>query len=365
MEHLDEITLSDDLSTVRIGPANTWVDVYKVLEEHDLTVPGGRYPTVGVSGLALGGGESFFSSLLGWTCDSIKAYQVVVADGTTLDVDADTHADLFWALRGGGSNFGIVTRIDMEPMPLPTGKVWGGVRLHTESQFDKLLNASYDLAVDESDSASKAGQIISFMKLDGAKVGVAILSHSEGEALEEPDVFGGFLDVPAVLDQARTRKLTSLVDELGSFEAGGDAELRARGTVTAKLTPEMLRAAMDICFEEFESVSDVEGTSPTCVLQSLRKSQLEATAARGGNAMGLSPDDGPMLLLNTQFSWPNAEDAAAVHQAVSRIIERTEAYAGEQGWGREFRYMNYAGEFQDVISGYGEENKALQDCEGV
>lgn len=72
MEHWNEITLSSDSSTVRIGPGNTWMDVYEVLEEHDLTVPGGRYPTVGVSGLSLGGGESFFSSLQGWTCDNIE-----------------------------------------------------------------------------------------------------------------------------------------------------------------------------------------------------------------------------------------------------------------------------------------------------
>ena len=355
LEHLNEVSVSNDSSTVYIGAGNTWFDVYGALEPRNLTVAGGRHYTVGVGGLSLGGGESYFSSLRGWTCDNIKGYRVVLADGSIVTVDKHTHGDLHWALRGGGNNFGIVTSVHMEPMALPGGKVWGGIRLHREEELPQLLEASYGLAVAEIDSATKAGQIITLMVAGGQKMGVSILTHSD--ALETPDILSSFLSVPAVMDTTRTRLLTNLSRELGSFETG-DSKRRARGTVTTALTPDMLTASMRVCFEEFDSVADVKGVGPSCVFQVIRKSQLDATEERGGNALGLSVEDGPLFLLNVNFGWSSVEDTSRVREAVWRVVQRTNDYARDRGWDKTFRYMNYAGEFQDVIRGYGETNKA-------
>ncbi len=73
-------------------------------------VVGGRDAEIGVGGLTLGGGISWFSGRRGWALDGVKNYEVVVASGEILDVNLESYPDLYWALRGGGNNFGIVTR---------------------------------------------------------------------------------------------------------------------------------------------------------------------------------------------------------------------------------------------------------------
>jgi FAD/FMN-containing dehydrogenase len=79
--------------------------------EHGLITGFGDVPTVGLGGITLGGGVGFLSRKHGLTIDDLLAAEVVTADGELLEVDAETHADLFWALRGGGGNFGVATRL--------------------------------------------------------------------------------------------------------------------------------------------------------------------------------------------------------------------------------------------------------------
>ncbi|WP_030267475.1 FAD-binding oxidoreductase [Streptomyces violens] len=98
--------------TTRIGAGAKLIDVYEGLGKHGVTVPGGSCPTVGISGLTLGGGHGVVSRAYGLTCDSLVGATLVTADGKTLHCDAKEHADLFWALRGAGNgNFGVVTEL--------------------------------------------------------------------------------------------------------------------------------------------------------------------------------------------------------------------------------------------------------------
>jgi hypothetical protein len=83
--------------------------------------PSGVVSRTGLGGLALGGGYGWFSRTLGLTCDQIQRATIVLASGETLIVDADSHPDLLWALRGGGGNFGIVTRFELRHHPAPSG----------------------------------------------------------------------------------------------------------------------------------------------------------------------------------------------------------------------------------------------------
>jgi FAD/FMN-containing dehydrogenase len=85
-----------------------------------MLVPGGSCPTVGVSGLALGGGNGVLARRYGLTCDAIESLTVVTADSRVLEVDAGSHGDLYWASRGGGGrNFGIVTSFRFRTQPIP------------------------------------------------------------------------------------------------------------------------------------------------------------------------------------------------------------------------------------------------------
>ncbi|GAA0346731.1 FAD-binding oxidoreductase [Streptomyces blastmyceticus] len=99
-------------STAVIGAGAKLIDVYTGLAAHGVTIPAGSCPTVGVSGLTLGGGHGILSRAYGLTCDSLTGATVVTADGRRVDCDAARNPELFWALRGAGNgNFGVVTEL--------------------------------------------------------------------------------------------------------------------------------------------------------------------------------------------------------------------------------------------------------------
>lgn len=97
---------------------------------------------VGVAGLLLGGGLSYFSSVRGWAADHILNYELVTADSKILQVNLKSYPDLFWALKGGSSNYGIVTRFDLETFP--RGQVYAGFISNDESYIDNLIQAIGD-----------------------------------------------------------------------------------------------------------------------------------------------------------------------------------------------------------------------------
>lgn len=115
----------------------SWSDVYKYLEPHGLAVPGGRIGPVGVPGLLLAGGVNFYGNEVGWAADSVVNYEIVLADGSLTNVNKKHLPDLFWALKGGSSNFGIVTRFDVETIKSP--KIWGGTYTVEAKYLDQFL----------------------------------------------------------------------------------------------------------------------------------------------------------------------------------------------------------------------------------
>ncbi len=107
LRRLDGVRLEDGIAT--IGPGAQLIDVYAKLAARGATIPAGSCPTVRLGGLATGGGMGLAGRALGLTIDRIRGLDVVTADGQLRHADGDTDADLFWALRGGGGSFGIVT----------------------------------------------------------------------------------------------------------------------------------------------------------------------------------------------------------------------------------------------------------------
>ncbi|MBZ9640346.1 FAD-binding oxidoreductase [Streptomyces sp. PSKA30] len=106
--------------TAVVGAGAKLIDVYRALTAKGVTIPAGSCPTVGVSGLVLGGGHGVVSRAYGLTCDSLTRATLVTADGKQLTADADEHKDLFWALRGAGNgNFGVVTELHFRTHPAP------------------------------------------------------------------------------------------------------------------------------------------------------------------------------------------------------------------------------------------------------
>ncbi|AKJ12275.1 lipoprotein [Streptomyces incarnatus] len=106
--------------TAVVGAGSKLIDVYRALAAKGATIPAGSCPTVGVSGLVLGGGHGVASRAYGLTCDSLTQATVITADGTQVTANASSHSDLFWALRGAGNgNFGVVTELQFRTHPAP------------------------------------------------------------------------------------------------------------------------------------------------------------------------------------------------------------------------------------------------------
>ena len=118
-------TFNKDKSILSIGSGQVWDQVYSFVSPHGLAVAGGRYGQVGVGGLLTGGGINYFGQTNGWSVNSILGYEIVLGDSSVLEVSATAHSDLFWALKGGNNNFGIVTRFDMKTLPV-TAAYTGG-----------------------------------------------------------------------------------------------------------------------------------------------------------------------------------------------------------------------------------------------
>lgn len=113
-------------SGFRIGSGTQLQHVYGSLRcAGGWTVPCGSCDTVGFGGIALGGGFGYLQREHGLTCDRVRAARVVLADGSAVDAAPESDADLFWAIRGGGAGFGVVTHFDVEAVPLRTIRVVG------------------------------------------------------------------------------------------------------------------------------------------------------------------------------------------------------------------------------------------------
>ncbi|MGZ8751948.1 MAG: FAD-binding oxidoreductase, partial [Acidimicrobiia bacterium] len=115
---LKGITVDPDAGTARAEAGLVWGEVDAATQDHGLAVTGGRASDTGIGGLALGSGSGWLERKFGFTCDNLLATEVVTADGRQIVASADENPELFWGLRGGGGNFGIVTAFHFRLHPV-------------------------------------------------------------------------------------------------------------------------------------------------------------------------------------------------------------------------------------------------------
>jgi FAD/FMN-containing dehydrogenase len=181
----------------RVGPGAVWADVNRAAAEFGLAGLAGRCSTVGVTGYTLGGGQSWLSRTFGFAADSVISADVVTADGTALTASARQHPDLFWALRGGGGNFGVVTSLEFRLYPVV--HVFGGMSLYPLERATDTLTAYRQWALDEPAGMNTA--VLLPRLPDGRRV-LAIRVFHHGAVEPARRVLAPLLDVagPPLLD---------------------------------------------------------------------------------------------------------------------------------------------------------------------
>jgi FAD/FMN-containing dehydrogenase len=167
MKHVD---IDVEARTGRFGAGLTWAELDAATQAHGLAVTGGRVSHTGVAGLALGSGSGWLERAHGTTCENLLSAEVVTADGRVLHTSAHENADLWWGLRGGGGNFGVVSEFEFRLHPVGP-LVYAGMILHPRSAAPALLRFYRDFM----DTAP-----------DEVCGGIALISAPPEEALPEP-----------------------------------------------------------------------------------------------------------------------------------------------------------------------------------
>ena len=184
--------------TARVEPGVRWAALDAATQAHGLATPGGTVSDTGVAGLTLGGGMGWLSCRYGLTCDNLLAADVVTADGRLLRASPAEHPDLFWGLRGGGGNFGVVTAFEFRLHPVgPT--VAAGMVVHPLERAVDVLRFYREFVAGAPDEVNTACAFLTAP--DGAKVVAIAACHcgsleAGARALQPLQAFG-----PPVLDQ--------------------------------------------------------------------------------------------------------------------------------------------------------------------
>jgi FAD/FMN-containing dehydrogenase len=132
-----EVLVDPDRRIARVGPGALWGDVIAAAAPCGLAPVTGSSPSVGVAGFTLGGGVGWLSRKLGFAADNLLRADVVTADGRLLRASAHEHPDLFWALRGGGGNFGVVTALELRLHPV--SRVYAGTATFPIARAAEIL----------------------------------------------------------------------------------------------------------------------------------------------------------------------------------------------------------------------------------
>src|SRR6201994_1150367 len=149
LAEMKHISVDAEHGTATAQGGVTWNELNEAAAGHGLAVPGGAISSTGIAGYTLGGGLGWLMGKCGLACDNLEAVELVTADGEVLTVNAESPPDLFWALRGGGGNFGVVTSFTYRLHPVAT--VTGGLIAHPIDAGPDVLRFYRDAVADASD----------------------------------------------------------------------------------------------------------------------------------------------------------------------------------------------------------------------
>jgi FAD/FMN-containing dehydrogenase len=174
-------------------------------------ITGGRSSTVGVGGLTLGGGISYYSAEHGLVCDNILEFEVVLADGRVVNASGSSNADLFAVLKGGGNNFGIVTNFRFPAFKYEG--MWGGLVAYPEETIQDHFRALVNF-INKIDKNPKASAIVTAVYQSRIGAVLAMNFYDFAAPVARASAYDEFLAIPGNLsDSTGFRNLSSLAQE--------------------------------------------------------------------------------------------------------------------------------------------------------
>jgi FAD/FMN-containing dehydrogenase len=181
LAEMKEIGIDPDLATATAQGGVIWGELNDAAAEHGLAVTGGAVSGTGIAGYTLGGGLGWLMAKYGLAADNLLAVELVTAEGDVLHVDAASHPDLFWALRGGGGNFGVATSFTYRLHPVRT--VVGGLIAHPIDAAPELLRHYRDAVADASDDLTVFAGLVHAPDGSGAQLAALVVFHT-GDAAD-------------------------------------------------------------------------------------------------------------------------------------------------------------------------------------
>ncbi|KAL4925064.1 FAD-binding oxidoreductase [Aspergillus undulatus] len=362
---LTDIEIKDKDNCVSIAAGARWGAVYDALENNGkgLGVCGSRSSKGGIGGLALAGGLSFFSSRESFISDNVLDYEIVLASGETVHANANENRNLWIALRGGGNNFGVVTRFDLRTFQ--QGPFWCGVTYYFPPSFPGQIEE----LVRQLRAPDKGTEEIHLMISTGyaAVMGGAMCMNQVYHTGSEPENQNGgqppavlvpFTDIQPRVDQLSSVAVRSLKQAAEDQASAAMEQQRcAYFNTTVKADVETLKAAADIYTAALAPIHGVEGLICSLTLQPYPVSLLKKSTLQGGNSLGLSPDDGPLVSVLLLSYWKSKSDDPAVLGVMQGALDSIKSEAKQRNQSVPFEYMNYAWDSQAPIASYGPENK--------
>jgi len=176
LEPMKGIYVDPAARTVRAQGGVVWRELNRETAAHGLAVTGGAVSTTGIAGLTLGGGLGWLMAKYGLAADNLVSVELVTADGSIVDVDADSDPDLFWALRGGGGNFGVAASFEYRLHPLTM--IVGGLIVHPFDAAADMLRFYRDAVANASDDLTVFAALVHAPDGSGMKIAGMIVFHT-------------------------------------------------------------------------------------------------------------------------------------------------------------------------------------------
>ncbi len=344
MSELRGVSVDSQRRSARVEAGAVWGQVTPAVVEHGLAALAGSAHDVGVAGYTLGGGVSWLARSHGLAANHVRALEVVTADGNSRRVDTDNEPDLFWALRGGGGSFAVVTALEIDLFPVT--EVCSGALFYPLERAREVLTAWRSWTDDVPDQVTSLGRLLRFPPLpdlppflSGQSFAlvevVSTLSAEETDALLAPlRALSPAMDTVAVTPISALDQLH--MDPPGPVPGLGDGFL--------------LDAAPD---EAIDALLTVAGPGVECPLLSVELRHLGGALTPGRAEEGGAVDGLPGAFAGYAVGIaPFPEAAAAVHASVTELGQAVAP------WVIDRCYLNFAESSQAGAVFFGEETYA-------